>query len=343
MYNLLKTWIPAIIGAVLVTACHDDIEVADVDELSDYAKNYVSMRLGGASAKNSLSSNFGPANPANESFQRLNANFNGLANGGRIAGDSTDSSKPGSSGDSSIVESPWQSCAVVTTVKNNDGSVTTTYDYGDGCWEGNDWYKYLMFGKFINTYKSEMSQEGTRFFDKYFYSSTYDNYGGRYYYDTIPHDWVYDGSSTYKGSSEYDTARQTYKGSYEYTDATTSRYDTVEYVYQGSGKSYYDEKKTVQERNDYEYKSGTDFYRTKVLKPLVSNYDCNPYLSESLSLKCWFITYISGRERIEYKQGEESGLFEIDYGDGECDRIITIIENGKRVEIDLGLDQIIPQ
>ncbi|MDZ7606810.1 MAG: hypothetical protein U5K79_14745 [Cyclobacteriaceae bacterium] len=60
-------------------------------------------------------------------------------------------------------------------------------------------------------------------------------------------------------------------------------------------------------------------------------------------MRCWFITYVSGRERIEYRQGEESGLFEIDYGNGECDRIITIIEGGKKVEIDLGNDLIVAQ
>jgi hypothetical protein len=343
MKTLLKTWIPFIFVALIASSCQDDIEKANVDELSDYARNFVSMRLGGASAKNSLASNMGSGNPANESFQRLNSNFNGLSNGGRIAGDSTNADGGVSPGDSTIVDSPWQTCAVITTVTNNDGSVTTTYDYGDGCWEGNDWYKYWMHGKFSNTYRAEQSQIGTKFFDTYFYASTYENYGGSYYYDTTSYEWLTDGGGTYSGSSEYDTAKQTYKGSYEYTDATTSLWDTVEYAYTGNGKSYYDEKKTVQERNDYEYKSGNDFYSTTVLKPLVSNYDCNPYLEDGLALRCWFITYVSGRERIEYRQGTESGSFEVDYGDGECDRIITIIEGGKKVEIDLGNDLIIPQ
>ena len=336
MKSLLKYGISILLLSIVFTSCHDEIERAGVDDLSDYAKNYVSMRLGGAANKSMLASNIGPSNPANESFQRIYSNFNGLSSGGRIAGDSTDSSV----GDTTIIDSPWQTCAIITTVTNDDGSVTTTYDYGDGCWEGNDWYKYLMFGKYINTYKAEQSQVGTRFFDTYFYESAYDNYGGKYYYDTTSYDWVMNGHSAYSGSSEYDTAAQTYKGSYEYNDVTTYRWDTVEYAYSGIGKSYYDQKKTVQERNDYEYKSGTDFYKTKVLRPLVANYDCNPYLNSGIEFRCWFITYVSGRERIEYRQNGESGIFEIDYGDGECDRIITITENGKIVEIDLGEDLI---
>ncbi|MDZ7606812.1 MAG: hypothetical protein U5K79_14755 [Cyclobacteriaceae bacterium] len=95
MNRLLKTWTPILFMATSVTACFEDVEKADVDELSNYAKNYVSMRLGGAASRNALSSNIGPGNPANESFQRIYSNFNGFSTGGRIAGDSTNSSEGG--------------------------------------------------------------------------------------------------------------------------------------------------------------------------------------------------------------------------------------------------------
>lgn len=336
MKKVFKFFIPALFAATIMTSCNDDVESVKVDELSNYAKNYVSMRLGGAQSRNSMASTMAPGNPANESFQRLYNNFNGLS-GGRIAGDSTDG---GSTGDSTIIDYPWISCAVITEEKNDDGSLTTTYDYGDGCMEGNEWYKYKMFGKYINTYRYQQSQEGTRFFDDYYYKSTYENYGGEYYYDTTTYKWIMDGGSTYSGSSEYDTAKQTYKGGYEYDDETTYQWDTITYIYKGSGKTSYNDKKSVIERNNYQYTSGDNYYKTTVLKPLVSNYDCNPFQEDGLMMRCYFITYVSGRERIQYKQGEESGSFEVDYGDGECDRIITIYEGGKSAEIDLGKDLI---
>jgi len=47
------------------------------------------------------------------------------------------------------------------------------------------------------------------------------------------------------------------------------------------------------------------------------------------------MTYVSGKERISYRQGDKEGSFIIDYGDGECDNVIVIIENGKRIKVDL--------
>ena len=339
MKKIFKFWILALFAAAMVTSCNNESEEIKMDELSDYAKDYISMRLGGAASRNSLSSNLAPGNPVNDSFERLYSNFNGLSSG-RIAGDSTGGSVDGSKGDTTFIDSPWVSCAVITTENNADGSITTTYDYGDGCTEGSDWYKTLMFGKFINTYRANQSWVGSRLLDSYYYKSTYDNYGGEYYYDSITSAWKMDGESTYSGSSEYDTATQKYKGGYEYEDETSYQWDTTEYQYKGSGKSYYDEKKTVVERNNYEYISGKDYYKTTVLRSLVSDNDCNPFLEDGLALRCYFMTYVSGRERIQYKQGEETGSFEIDYGNGECDRIITIIESGKQLEIDLGEDLI---
>ena len=53
----------------------------------------------------------------------------------------------------------------------------------------------------------------------------------------------------------------------------------------------------------------------------------------------FWLTYVSGHEVIQYRQDGQEGSFEIDYGIGECDNRITIIENGKVISIDLAKDR----
>jgi hypothetical protein len=170
--------------------------------------------------------------------------------------------------------------------------------------------------------------------DSYFYSAAYDNYGGNYNGEWA---WVMNGGGTYEGESEYDWDAQTFKGNYSYSDETTYTYDSITYYYKGNGKTRYNENKYIIESSEYEYASGDDYYyKTKVLKQLVMDYRC--YSSPALELRadfCWFFTYVSGRERIHYKEGDISGTFEIDYGDGDCDNIITVYEDGKVTVVDL--------
>jgi hypothetical protein len=52
----------------------------------------------------------------------------------------------------------------------------------------------------------------------------------------------------------------------------------------------------------------------------------------------WWPSYVSGREMVEYDRDGKAGKFEIDYGDGECDFIIFIYENGKVFRIDMSKD-----
>jgi hypothetical protein len=107
------------------------------------------------------------------------------------------------------------------------------------------------------------------------------------------------------------------------------------YRYKSLGYSYYDQSKLVMEQNQYEYTTEEFYYNTIALTPLVFSYTC--YQSEgSGSLPSQYIwVYVSGREEITFRQGKEERKFTIDYGDGACDSIITIIENGVRIEVDL--------
>lgn len=320
-----KLKIAVFIGLLAVTACSDN-EPGNAP-LSDAAKQYLSLKLGSNRASAESMSR-----PINQSFQGLfgaSAVYNG-----RKSGDST--VNPGEPGDTTIFEDPWTSCAVITEFDNEDGSHTYIQDYGEGCEEGWGDYMYFMHGKVTSTYRNQYTQVGTGFTDSYYYSTAYDNYGGNYNGEGA---WVINGGGTYAGESEYDTADFTFSGQYSYEDETTYQFDSTSYFYKGLGTTSYTNTKYVIKSNETEYSTGPDhYYKALVIFPLVSDYTCYTFADRvANSIGLWFV-YVSGRERIEFKEGDLSGTFEIDYGDGTCDNLITIYENGNETEIDLSKD-----
>ncbi len=173
-------WASILILTIAVSCSDDDVTQ---QELSDAAKQYLSMRMGSNTA---MSGDM--AGPINRSFGGL---FSSGITNGRIAGDST-----GSSSDTTIIEDPWKSCAIITEIDNEDGSHTTIYDYGDGCEEGWEGYKYFMHGKVTSTYRNQYSKTGSVYHDSYYYASEYDNYGGNYNGERA---WVMDGGRSLSG------------------------------------------------------------------------------------------------------------------------------------------------
>ena len=313
---------------ILFASCMDSDPVAfsDLDELSSEARSFFGMR--GESAK---SMEAGGNRIINQSFKTTMRSLGGDM-GGSI----------GLAGDSSITADPlpWESCATITQTENPDGSTTYTTDYGKGCLEGYGDYKYLMFGKYSYDWKYNETRQGTVVSYAYFSRSRTENYGGEYYYDGDTSKWISNGRSTYSGQSKYDTAKQIFSGSYSYSDTSQYTYDGITYNFKSSGKSFYDDKKSVTSANAYEYRSSLEFYRSTVLSPLVSDYSCTTYMPAVKAdvRMMWWPSYVSGRERIEYERDGKAGKFEIDYGDGECDAIIFIYENGKVFRIDLNKD-----
>jgi hypothetical protein len=324
---------------ILAIGCSDDDPTFNsLEELSPEAKAFLGMRNGSNQA---LSANRN-ANPAtasiNKSFQGA---YNSYASVSGADGVSENS-------DTTIVEPyplpGWESCATITETSNPDGSTTTTTDYGDGCEEGDEYYSYFMHGKTSYTYKYVQSQSGSIF--KYSYLTKYlsENYGGKYYYENDTTEWLSNGHSTYSGESLYDSVDQSFSGSYSYSDTSEYTYDDVTYIYKSIGQSMYDQHKSVIEASNYEYSYGSDYYKSEVLTPLVMDYSCMSWTMGGMdgvnggSIMPYWSTYVSGRERVQFKQGDAVGSFEIDYGNGECDNIIVIYENGKVFSIDLSRD-----
>lgn len=337
-----------IIAVLTLNSCADDPADLQKDELSDFAREFLSIRMGSQNAMMDRE-----AGAINKSFQNLYGNFRAMT-AGTIAEDSSGTAEPGDPGipgdssvwiepgDSTIYEDPWISCAITTETVNPDGSITTVVDYGDGCEEGWADWKYRMWGKITSTYLYQNSIDGNVFKDVYYYDNAYENYGGYNYYDSS--DWEMDGISHYEGESSYDTSYLSFSGWYLYEDNTTYRWNEETYSYRGEGKTSYDNTRWTTEYANYEYLNGNDYYyRTTVLKPLVMDYTCsgpiwltrNAIAEGDENSIVYIFTYVSGVEEISYRQGDEEGHFIIDYGDGECDNIITVTENGNKSIIDL--------
>ena len=321
---------------LLAIGCADnDPSFNSLEELSPEAKAFLGMRNGANQALSAA----GNSNPATAS---INKSYQGAYNSYATVSGAEGVSE---NTDTTVIEPypypGWESCANITQTINPDGSTTTTTDYGDGCEEGNEYYKYFMHGKNIYTYKYGQTQSGSVFKYTYFTRYRSENFGGKYYYESDTSEWVSNGRSTYSGESQYDSLDHSFSGYYAHSDTSEYTYDDITYIYKSIGETMYDDHKSVVEASNYEYSYGGDFYKSEVLIPLVTDYTC---MSPSMGgvnggmMMPYWSTYVSGRERIQFKQGDSEGNFEIDYGNGACDNIIVIYENGKVFSVDLSKD-----
>jgi len=325
--------------AVLLTAgcAESDQTLSPLKDLSVEAKSFLEMRNG---------VNQGLSMEGNNQNAVINKSFQGAYNSYASVSGATGVAE---NADSTVLSDPipWETCATVTETTHADGSTTVVTDYGDGCTEGYGDFKYFMFGKYTYTFKYDQSQNGAVFTYKYYNRNIAENYGGSYNWDGNEYEWLNNGRSTYLGESEYDSIKQTFSGFYIYSDTSEYVYDHTTYFYKSNGESFYDEKKSVTKSNSFEYSYGSDYYKSVVLKPLVMDYSCfNNMITElgvtngEASVMPFWSTYVSGRERVQYKHEGMEGEFEIDYGNGECDNVITIYEHGKVFKIDMSVDYV---
>lgn len=226
-------------------------------------------------------------------------------------------------------ECEWTSCAEQTFTENADGSFTWILDYGtDGCEE----YGYTIKGKIIETYK----EDGNTFTS----SIEYVNFGDDFY--------LMNGTSSYSGTwsepdfgAGEDTLMFSYSGSYTYAeDLMITTKDSVDGVLveetiklEASGSESYDEKGSTTNEGFSKYTlSNGDFYNTTISTPLYYSFECDTDLENG----SYVFVYVSGVESTSWQEGTESGEFSVNYGDGTCDNIITVTENGESYDVDLG-------
>jgi len=329
MKNLVRLTL-LFFGTALIFSCVEDDNQPHA-ELSEEVQSYLAMKFG--NSKNSMEALSGPIN---RSFNGMMNNFGPMA-GGRTLDDSVKS-------DTTIIDdyTPWVSCATINETTDDEGFTTIITDYGDGCVEGDSFWSYLMFGKSIQTYRSSFSAgEDGSYDDEYVYNMVYENMGGEYYdssYTDGVMKWTVDGFSNYSGESHYNQRTEEFSGFYEYDSEFDQTWDTYSYYSKSIGKSSYDQNGSSTEGTS-EYNSSFDsyYYKSTILKPLVYNYKCmaeNSDDSAALTKMAYWI-YVSGIESISFTENGKSHSFQINYGDGDCDSIVEITENGKTYEVDM--------
>lgn len=302
--NFTKSIFALFITAIAIASCESDEQTAQPTEnveLSAGAQDFLAMKA----AITSINSSAGRT----DSFKKI------TQSAGRMRSDTV-------GGDSTNV-----TCGEFTTKYNQDGSVTTTSDYGDGCHSGDQ----FIFGRQEVTWKYWLTYNGPFTRSNFYYAAKYKNYGGTYDADGQEVSWLQDGTLTDQGYSEYDSTNGAYQGVFEHQAHLTSGWNGDTFEHRGSSTTRYNSTEAVVEQSDFTYSvNGDGFYRVKVLEPLVMKYSCTS--TDSLGI---LGTYVSGVESVHYKNSGGEGSFEVDYGDGECDMIITIIEKGKRKKVNL--------
>ena len=237
-------------------------------------------------------------------------------------------------------------CYTETWQDDGNGNYRYVIDFGDGC----DFYGSYMYGK--------MEEIGSYTDSSYASSVTYTQFGGSH--DDEDAEWWIDGTSTYSGiwidnydeapedSTTYDSADiwddyYYYESTYEYTADITQTYIAfvgaeddsvstgeeiyiVDYVAEGS-EEMNDTGYTVLSRTTAVSANTGESYTSNVDAPLFMDYGC--YEEE-----VW--VFVSGVESGTYSYEGETGEWSINYGDGTCDNIVTVTENGESEEVDLG-------
>ncbi|MFK7953507.1 MAG: hypothetical protein AB8B73_11720 [Ekhidna sp.] len=240
---------------------------------------------------------------------------------GRVLSDSTDTG-----------EDDTPSCLTESWEDDGNGTYSYTLDFGDGC----DYY-----GEFL---KGKLEESGTYSETGFSSTTTYTDFGGE--------DWSIDGTQSYSGtweeSSESDENIEDsifyhFAAKYEFSadmtqsymeydydstsDASTEeRLVELEYVSQGSESS---------DELGYTVESRTESMTFNTGESFASSVDAPLYMSNACYEEDVWI-YVSGIESGSYTFEGETGAYSINYGDGTCDNLVTITENGVTEEVDLG-------
>ncbi len=227
--------------------------------------------------------------------------------------------------DSSGYWNIW-TCATVTELDNADGTHTTIYDYGDGC----DEYGTLFSGKITYVWKTTGNDYYSKVVYENFYSYGMEMNGFSEYSFTSDGDPYYDYDTTNSGDDSTVSP-----GIVFYWSGTSTAKDDITMTYDSGEKyTYTSDYSTKWDNNTYTVLEGEYFYASEpegyeyhyeVTSPIVYDYQCTD---------TWIA--VSGVETIHYQDASGTYDFMIDYGNGTCDNLATLTENGETSVVDFG-------
>ena len=311
-----------ILLAVMIWSCNDGTEnPAPLQQESVVAENLL-VNSNSAMSKVRSTGIGGPMGALFGNFQARNGRSSASPSAmfrshGRVDNDSTGTDKP--------------VCLTETWEDDGNGNFTYTLDFGDGC----DYYGEFLKGKLV--------EKGSYNESSFSSETTYSNFGGE--------DWTIDGIEAYSGTwqevhqknDSTDSANYHYNASYDFSaDLKTSymeyghdsteevstgeRFIEVDYKAQGSEEVNQDGY-TVKTRTESVDVSTGESFQSQVDVPLFYDFNCEED-------DVWI--FVSGKESGSYTFDDQTGTYSIDYGDGTCDNIVTVTENGISEEVDLG-------
>ncbi len=215
----------------------------------------------------------------------------------------------------------WENwtCAEVSEYIDNDGNNVTVYDYGvAGC---DDWGS-LIKGKITYIWSQQ---------DDIYYSKViYENY---YAYGLLMNgysEYSYTFDNMFFENNEDSTVYSiNWSGSSSCKDDLQMLYDSGEsFIYQSNYSSEWNENSYTVHQGEYLYKDMTNEYEYSYIisQELFYNYECG-----------WEIWIpVKGVEEINYKDSEQNIEFVTNYGDGTCDNLAIVTENGVSYTVDFG-------
>jgi hypothetical protein len=220
----------------------------------------------------------------------------------------------------------YWTCAKVTEFVNEDGTNTTIYDYGDGC----DEFGYMTKGKITYIWSNiENNYYSKVLYENYYCYGMEMNGFSEYSFTSDGNSYFrYDSTGFLDDSSTTPNIVYNWSGSCSGKENITMKYDSGEkYAYTSNYSNKWENSTYTILEGEYTYTSDPDGYNYHYLvtTPLVYNYDCpNTWVA------------VSGVETIHYNDLTKTYDFIIDYGNGSCDNLATITENGETSTIDFG-------
>ncbi len=200
----------------------------------------------------------------------------------------------------------WESCATITSYTDDKGYSITVMDYGDnGCMECG----FLIKGKLTIKWKDSAAiSSWTEIYENYSYGDVTLNgtasyvSEGTFYVDSVK---MKDYEFTYTVQEDFTVSEggKSYKYTSSFKEKATERYWIV-----------------LEGNFDMSVSTG-EKYSYSVAEPVVIDMQCNNSFIPVKGIEKWDGT---------------DGKFEINYGDGTCDDLAVITENGKTEEVDLG-------
>ena len=218
-------------------------------------------------------------------------------------------------------------CAKVTESDNEDGTHTTIYDYGDGC----DEYGSLSKGKITYIWKNDNNSYYSEvIYDHYYSYGVEMNVISRYTFTSDGNSYFSIGGMEYSSDSTVTSMPVQFNWS-----GTSTGHDDITMIFDDGNSTYYrsdfsniwDSISYKVLEGDYFYSSTSDGYEYHYLvqKPLITDYRCT---------NSW--VPVSGIEIITTTEKEEIEEYILNYGNGTCDNLAELTQNGETSIIDFG-------